>query len=635
MVRLRGIPDEKFNPLDSTMAALHDHGYKNVCKWILKYTGTSNDNQTEISAPTAAWDGALEEVTTVAFKTKALSIGSEYLKIPFSAAAGGSTGTEHYFYYDTNEITTVTCLALTDCVANSSFHFWVDNGAGCETEYYCWMKVDGEGADPSESGTAIECDISGATTAIQVAEVIDSLIDAKDGVGCDNGGTATLPIINANNGNVTDISDGDLATGFTWTIESGGDDPNRAGCCTITCDTKNNTTAEATFHFFVADGSGGETEYYLWMNVAGTDSDPVESGTAIECDISGIGTAIEVAEVIDGLINALTDVACDNGGTAALPIINANAGSVTDPYDGITVATSYAFIFQDGTLDSGASGTAHSSDISGATSAADVGTIIVALVDAVAGLSATGTATMTVESDNTGDIDDVSQSGSSFGTITKVRDGAASYGGGYLYIVSASADDTDAADKDCREVTLIGFDTDGLFATDTIKMAGATFVKTAVQFKRISHIWGSKFGSADNDAKGDITVETSNTANCTALLTITAATTESGGAHIYVPDGQYLLMEDAKIFNITNANTGATYVTMALIGFEDSTNLTPDYDSYIACVQDITHQASDINPSRQVRVGSDTASVICSESEVGIVGNEDFVFVLELYTFTD
>ena len=103
------------------------------------------------------------------------------------------------------EITTVLCTTKLLSVENSTFHFWVADGAGAETEYYVWINK-GTGADPTETGTAIEADISGATTAIDVAEVIDGLIDAKADVGCDNSGTATLTITNAQLGAVTDCS---------------------------------------------------------------------------------------------------------------------------------------------------------------------------------------------------------------------------------------------------------------------------------------------------------------------------------------------------------------------------------------------------------------------------------------------
>jgi len=112
------------------------------------------------------------------------------------------------------ESTTVVCLPQASCVESSSFHFTV---AG--TTYYCWLNK-GSGVDPAHAGeTGIECDISGAGTAIQVAEVIDNLIDAKTGVSCDNNGTATLTIVNEANGNVTDCVDED--TGFTITVTDG------------------------------------------------------------------------------------------------------------------------------------------------------------------------------------------------------------------------------------------------------------------------------------------------------------------------------------------------------------------------------------------------------------------------------
>lgn len=631
--RLRGTFDQIIASIDSIYKALRENGARNIVKWILKYKGTSSDSATEISAPDAAYDGSVEEVSTILFtNTKINSIGSEYLKIPFAAAAGGGSETMHYFYADKAEITSITCLAKALCVAASSFHFWVDDGSGSETEYYVWLNVGGSDSDPSETGTAIEANISASTTATDVAEVIDGLIDAKTGVGAANVG-AILTITNDNNGNVTNINDGDIATGFIWTVESGGDDPNRASVSKFTCLTKAASTASSSFHFFVADGSGGETEYYCWMNVGGADPDPAESGTAIECDISGATTAIDVAEVIDSLIAAKTDVGCDNGGTAVLPIINVNAGSVSTPAQG-GVDTGYVFIWQDGTLDSNATGTAHSCAIQGATSAGDVGTIFVAAITGVAGLTSTGTTTALIESDNTGSITDIVQSGSSLGTITVVNQGRDSYEGGYLYLVSSSANDTDSAAGHCREVTIEGFDESGLYSKIVVAMNGTTVVKLGGRLKAVSHIFGSKFGTGDNDAAGNIILVTSSTGNKTTLLTIAAGATESNGFTLFVPDGQKCLITDMKLYNTTNANTGATIVTATLTGFGEVSNITPDYDDVSIVVFDIVQSQSDVNPSKEVRIGTDVAKIVCTESEIGVVGNETFVFVMELYTFT-
>ena len=121
------------------------------------------------------------------------------------------------------EITTVLCLAKVSCVDESTFHFFVSDGAGAQTEYYVWVNTDGAGADPNETGTVIEADISGATTAIQVAAIITPLIAAKANVGAADGGTATITITNAQLGGVTDCSSGEgTSTGFTITVTTQG-----------------------------------------------------------------------------------------------------------------------------------------------------------------------------------------------------------------------------------------------------------------------------------------------------------------------------------------------------------------------------------------------------------------------------
>ena len=138
--------------------------------------------------------------------------------VPLYATLGGCASVDAVA-----EITTVECLAKASCVAESTFHFFVSDGAGAQTEYYVWLNVAGTDSDPTETGTAIEADISGIDTAIEVAEVIDNLIDAKADVGCDNSGTATLTITNAQLGGVTDCSSSEGAsTGFTIVVTTQG-----------------------------------------------------------------------------------------------------------------------------------------------------------------------------------------------------------------------------------------------------------------------------------------------------------------------------------------------------------------------------------------------------------------------------
>lgn len=615
--RLRGITNNLFNNTDPIYKALVQSGAKNIVRWVLKYTGDSSGSATEITAPDAAYDGSVEEVTTVLFtNTKINTLGSEYLSIPFSAAAGGGSETMHYFYVQKPAISTVTCATKAATPTPSNFHFAVFDSS--ETKYYCYMtkketstvtalaKADcvesssfhwtsgattfyiwlnkGSGVDPTHaSETGVEADISGSTTANDVAEVIKDLIHAQAGVGCTQT-SGVMTIVNDAAGDVADTVDEDT-TFVIATTTQGGADPAHAG------------------------------------------------ETGIACDISGATTAITVAEVIDGLIDLKADVACDNGGTADLPILNTNNGNVTATYDDTTNPTGFTIVFEDGGDDPSATGTGHACDISGATTAADVGTIFVAAITGVAGLTSTGTTTALIESDNTGSITDVAQSASSLGTITVVNQGRDSYEGGYLYLVSASGNDTNTTGGHTRKVTVEGWDENGDFVSDEVSMAGATKVKLGERLIGVSHMYGSLFGTGGQDAADAIILLTSNTANATTLLTIASGKTESNGARIYVPDGQNVLVTDMRIFNTTDTNTGATIVTPLFTGFETAANIDPDYDYLTAVVYSITNARSDCIPSREIRIGTDTAVIITKEREVGTVGNETFVFVMELYTF--
>jgi len=104
---------------------------------------------------------------------------------------------------------------------------------------------------------------------------------------------------------------------------------NGAEITTVLCLAKALCVAESTFHFFVSDGSEAQTHWYIWLNVAGTDSDPVEDGDPIEANISGATTATDVAAIIAPLINAKGDVAAGNV-AGLITITNAQNGAVID-----------------------------------------------------------------------------------------------------------------------------------------------------------------------------------------------------------------------------------------------------------------------------------------------------------------
>ena len=136
--------------------------------------------------------------------------------VPLYSVLGGCVSTP-----TVAEITTVLCTTKALSVENSTFHFWVSDGAGAETEYYCWIEK-GTGADPGETGTAIECDISLATTATDVAAIIAPLINAKADVGAGNV-AGLITITNAQLGGVTDCCSSEgTSTGYTITIPTQG-----------------------------------------------------------------------------------------------------------------------------------------------------------------------------------------------------------------------------------------------------------------------------------------------------------------------------------------------------------------------------------------------------------------------------
>jgi hypothetical protein len=502
--RVRMSTDTSLLNKNELYRSLQEIRAKDIAIWEIHYTGVSSNSETEVDAPTTAFDGSRPIVADITCKTRVNSIGSEY--ITWVADDGDGTTTTHYFYWDKAEITQVTCLEKTECVAESTFHFFVDDGAGSEVEYYVWLNVSGTDSDPVESGTAIEADISGATTATEVAEVIDGLIDAKANVGCANT-DAILTITNANNGNVTDCHDGETtATGFTIAIEQGGDDPS-------------------------ATGSG------------------------------------------------------------------------------------------------------HAVDISSDTTAANVADALATVMDGVANLTAAASdAVITAENDNHSvAVADPSDSGSAVSSISVTADDSVPYAGAKLYIVSSSANDADAAAKHARKVKIIGIDENNDPIIEEVSLDGASYVETSNAFKAVSHMYVSSFGTGGSDAAGNITLENTDTGNGSTLLTISANGTESNGARIYVPDGSFAVIEKAKLVQLTNANTGTVTVNIYYSGFDHAKNTDSDLD-YLQMIA-FNQVPMEISDSDIKRVGTDTAYIVVKERERGTDGNETFDFILKIITW--
>ena len=116
-----------------------------------------------------------------------------------------------------------------------------------------------------------------------------------------------------------------------------------------------------------------------------------------------------------------------------------------------------------------------------------------------------------------------------------------------LYVVSASASDTDGAAGHVRKVRIIGVSVasandfisgleDPVYSVEEVNMNGTTNVRSTRYYLRVIHMYASDWGSGDGDAAGNITCEYPEN---TALLTIAAGANESNGSVIYGASGHF------------------------------------------------------------------------------------------------
>ena len=112
---------------------------------------------------------------------------------------------------------------------------------------------------------------------------------------------------------------------------------------TVVCTAKSAIDAS---DYFLLNGMGSDFEqnaYHVWIDKASGDSEPSGlSSTGIECDISSVSSATDVAGVIASAINSQTDFSASNSSSTTVTITNAVRGSVTDASDvntGFTIAT--------------------------------------------------------------------------------------------------------------------------------------------------------------------------------------------------------------------------------------------------------------------------------------------------------
>ena len=112
------------------------------------------------------------------------------------------------------EVTTVTCVAKSAIDASDYFLLY---GMGTDFEenaYHVWIDKAGGDSEPSGlSSTGVECAINSVTSAVDVAGVVASAINALDDFSASNSSTTTVTITNAVRGSVSNASD--VNTGFT------------------------------------------------------------------------------------------------------------------------------------------------------------------------------------------------------------------------------------------------------------------------------------------------------------------------------------------------------------------------------------------------------------------------------------
>jgi len=465
------------------------------------YGGTTSAAFTELgTAMTAEFNGSTFEKSTVLCATRVLTPGGSYFH--FYVIDSSATITQYYCWFSKYQVTTV--KTLSKAATTTGTYFTIFDSEAAPTGYYVWMDKNGDGATDKPTVatlTEIVCNISAATDADSVATIVAAAVNAKAGFG---------------------------ASATTDTV-------------TITHATKGDPSADA---------ADVDTTYVI-TKVESGGADPGVSGTGAECDIKAATTAANVATVVQGVINALSDV--------------------------------------------------------------------------TAGVS---TATVTITNDEIGLVTEVTDGNTGF-TITQLEQSSNNYGGAPIYLVSSSADDTDNSAKDLRKDMVIGF-TPTELKQEEIAMNGTTQVKSSeLQWTRIIHHGGSDWGSAGQDAKGQIDLENIDGVD---YLALTAAGNESEGGVIWIPNNFHAMIAemDLSLHDISMAAAGdGAVVKFVEYGIDDTKNnriynLAPDHPNIpISAVREKPH--TNIKwPTKGILHGSDVAKLTLQEAKINNV--TDFVF---------
>ncbi len=101
---------------------------------------------------------------------------------------------------------------VTAGVASDLQNLFFELKNGSDAAFYCWLDVNSEGADPSETGTAIAASVAAGDTATAVATAVAAGLDGNGSFDSSSSG-AVVTVTNAATGNATDLGAGD--SGFT------------------------------------------------------------------------------------------------------------------------------------------------------------------------------------------------------------------------------------------------------------------------------------------------------------------------------------------------------------------------------------------------------------------------------------
>lgn len=243
------------------------------------------------------------------------------------------------------------------------------------------------------------------------------------------------------------------------------------------------------------------------------------------------------AEIYTDFTDAFTGAARNVDTVTAVADVS---DSLQNTYFWFYIATTQHYVWCNvgaGGADPSVAGTAHEVAFATNANAATVGAAIVAVIDAIANISASGAADMLIEVDAVGIVTAAAYDGAGAGatgfTFVNNIAGAAAYTASYFYAVSNDVKDT-AAGVGTQAIRVFIIDENGNPNFTDIEMAGTTIVRSSVKGTEIYGIIGIRAGS-EHDTAGTLTL-LDNGAN-DVYCTMAAAGMGSVSARCWVPDG--------------------------------------------------------------------------------------------------